>query len=46
MGHNSNNMGTTWVYHYNKWVVLITIKGYTSSKGANIFADIYASWPS
>jgi len=29
MGHNSKNMGTTWVHQYNKWVVLITIRGYT-----------------
>lgn len=34
MGHNSKNMGTTWVYQYNKGVVLITIRGYTSSIGA------------
>ena len=34
MGHNSSNMGTTWVHQYNKRVVLIIIRGYTSSIGA------------
>ena len=33
MGHNNNNMGTTWAQKYNKGVVLITIRGYTSSIG-------------
>jgi len=31
MGHNNNNMGITWAQQYNKRVVLITIRGYTSS---------------
>ena len=30
MGHNSNNMGTTWVHQYNECVILITIRGYTN----------------
>jgi len=38
MGHNSNNMGTTWVQKYNKGVVLITIRAYTSSIGPNIMS--------
>jgi len=33
MGHNNNNMGTTWEKKYNKRVVLIIIRGYTSSIG-------------
>ena len=33
MGHNSNNMGTTWAHQYNKGVVLKTISGFTSSIG-------------
>jgi len=33
MGHNNNNMGTTWAQQYNKVVVLITVRGYTSSIG-------------
>ena len=33
-GHNNNNKGTAWVQKYNKGVVIITIRGYTSSKGA------------
>jgi len=33
MGHNNNNMGTTWRQQYNKEVSLITIKYYTSSAG-------------
>ena len=33
MGHNNNNMGTTWEQQYNKEVVLIKIRGYTSSIG-------------
>ena len=35
MGNNNNNMGTTWAQKYNKGVVLIKIRGYTSSIGAN-----------
>ena len=34
MGHNNNNMGTTWVQKNNKGVVLITIRGHTSNVGA------------
>ena len=37
MGHNSNNMGTTWVHQYNKWVLLIKIRGYTNSIGPNTY---------
>jgi len=33
MGHNNNNVGTKWAQQYNKGVVLITIRGYTSSIG-------------
>jgi len=33
MGHNNNNMGTTWAQRYNNRVVLITIRGYTSIIG-------------
>jgi len=33
MGHNNNNVGITWAKQYNKGVVLITIKGYTTSIG-------------
>jgi len=33
MGHNNNNMGTTWAQQYNKGVVLITIMVYASSIG-------------
>ena len=31
MEHNNNNMRTTWAQQYNKGVVIITIRGYTSS---------------
>jgi len=33
MGKNNNNMGATWARKYNKWVVLVTIRGYTSNIG-------------
>ncbi len=36
MGHNNNNMGTTWAQKYNKGVAIVTIRGYTNSIGPNI----------
>ena len=33
MGHNNENMGTTLAQQYNKGVVLITIRDYTSIIG-------------
>jgi len=33
MGDTNKNIGTTWEQQYNKGVVIITIRGYTSSIG-------------
>ena len=40
MGHNNNNMRTTWAQQYNNGVVLITIRGYTSSIGTKVTLEL------